>query len=641
MAIIRSKIARQLLADGGVSLDDAKMMAPEGEFLAYINPKEAGILRSMGGSGRMTPMGIPSFTEDERDQIAMDAPSYDTLDNEEQQAVDRGDPDAIMSRETRDAQGFGPRTSIFDLDSPTVFDNISTGISNLVGQGRRGENIINFLNRSTAPTMRGRLGLGKPGDINYILEVLQSNKGDPVAIGLTPKQFEIGQKLIDAGIKDETDIRGMKQSQFDTLFPGPNTGGGEGGDNEPIKKLRAPITEKKEEPKDEFADILKFYGARFAKGGDVDYATLDNEEQQAVDRGESTMMTTAERDAQGYGPGDNLDDMPTLGPPTTMGGGGGTGLLGMPTFRNLQTHFNNNAKLAEAVRMGLITNEEYNVLGGYDARQTLGLGPLDTAAYSTAYNLTQSLKGDQPFSDIPGDVSRNVRGASPTGISPGLQEKYESIIGPGTGMMTSLEPYGGPRRSQADGGEVRQEYGLGSIVKKATRAVKKIAKSPLGKAALIGGLGFLGAKTGFGGELLTKFKDLSALQKAFLVGGTALSLSPFATEEEDEKLPTVANTDPEIARTLEFYGGPRRFAAEGGMMEQDEMLDLNGNEMDLRGGGFVPLGEYEKKDDVPARLSKNEFVFTADAVRAAGGGSVDRGADIMYKTMKTLENKVA
>ena len=49
MAIIRSKIARQLLADGGVSLDDAKMMAPKGEFLAYINPKEAGILRSMGG----------------------------------------------------------------------------------------------------------------------------------------------------------------------------------------------------------------------------------------------------------------------------------------------------------------------------------------------------------------------------------------------------------------------------------------------------------------------------------------------------------------------------------------------------------------------------------------------------------------
>ena len=79
----------------------------------------------------------------------------------------------------------------------------------------------------------------------------------------------------------------------------------------------------------------------------------------------------------------------------------------------------------------------------------------------------------------------------------------------------------------------------------------------------------------------------------------------------------------------------RTMAAEGGMM------DLGGNEMDLRGGGFVPLGVAEKADDVPARLSKNEFVFTADAVRAAGGGSVDKGADLMYKTMKQLENKVA
>ena len=40
----------------------------------------------------------------------------------------------------------------------------------------------------------------------------------------------------------------------------------------------------------------------------------------------------------------------------------------------------------------------------------------------------------------------------------------------------------------------------------------------------------------------------------------------------------------------------------------------------------MPYGAKEKADDVPARLSKNEFVFTADAVRAAGGGSVQKGA---------------
>ena len=56
--------------------------------------------------------------------------------------------------------------------------------------------------------------------------------------------------------------------------------------------------------------------------------------------------------------------------------------------------------------------------------------------------------------------------------------------------------------------------------------------------------------------------------------------------------------------------------------------------------GFIPEGTKEKADDVPARLSKNEFVMTADAVRAAGGGSVNEGAKRMYDTMHRLEAKV-
>ena len=60
-------------------------------------------------------------------------------------------------------------------------------------------------------------------------------------------------------------------------------------------------------------------------------------------------------------------------------------------------------------------------------------------------------------------------------------------------------------------------------------------------------------------------------------------------------------------------------------------------EMDLRGGGFIPVGAYERADDVPARVSKNEFVMTADAVRAAGGGSIDRGSQRMYDLMNSLE----
>ena len=81
-------------------------------------------------------------------------------------------------------------------------------------------------------------------------------------------------------------------------------------------------------------------------------------------------------------------------------------------------------------------------------------------------------------------------------------------------------------------------------------------------------------------------------------------------------------------------------AAKGGRVKRDNggIMNLGGLEKDYRfSGGFVPIGEYEKKDDVPARLSKNEFVFTADAVRAAGGGSINKGAKRMYETMKHLE----
>ena len=68
----------------------------------------------------------------------------------------------------------------------------------------------------------------------------------------------------------------------------------------------------------------------------------------------------------------------------------------------------------------------------------------------------------------------------------------------------------------------------------------------------------------------------------------------------------------------------------------------DGLEYDMRErGGFQPRGAQEGRDDVKANLAKNEFVFTADAVRAAGGGSIQKGAQKMYDTMKKLESRVA
>ena len=64
-------------------------------------------------------------------------------------------------------------------------------------------------------------------------------------------------------------------------------------------------------------------------------------------------------------------------------------------------------------------------------------------------------------------------------------------------------------------------------------------------------------------------------------------------------------------------------------------------EIDYReNGGFVPpIGIKEKADDIPAMLSNNEFVFTADAVRGAGDGDVKEGAKKMYAMMKMYEGQ--
>jgi hypothetical protein len=208
----------------------------------------------------------------------------------------------------------------------------------------------------------------------------------------------------------------------------------------------------------------------------------------------------------------------------------------------------------------------------------------------------------------------------------------------------------------------RQMYFLGKLVKKATRAVKKIAKSPIGKAALAFGAFKFGPQLltgkGLGLGNIKKFSDLKFFGEAANVNPMRLaglaSIAPllFGTgeEEEDDELYRGPGLDIRKIRENPYdFLGPN--FANGGRIGYQEgskepvakktmpLLDMGGKEMDLRDdGGFVPIGRMEKADDVPARLSKNEFVFTADAVRNAGGGDVDKGAEVMYNMMKNLES---
>ncbi len=123
--------------------------------------------------------------------------------------------------------------------------------------------------------------------------------------------------------------------------------------------------------------------------------------------------------------------------------------------------------------------------------------------------------------------------------------------------------------------------------------------------------------------------------------GGDLSFEQFVKAVMQQAAPEGAGMEQPMAMAA---NGGRIGKQEGGIMETEvaeevmPLLDMDGKEKDYREtGGFVDLGRKERADDVPARLSKNEFVFTADAVRNAGGGDIDKGAEVMENLMNNLE----
>ena len=112
-----------------------------------------------------------------------------------------------------------------------------------------------------------------------------------------------------------------------------------------------------------------------------------------------------------------------------------------------------------------------------------------------------------------------------------------------------------------------------------------------------------------------------------------------------EAVPEMGNKKIEETRNLAAIGGKMDSASDNAMQAAGiEGLPIRQNpkgvkELDLREtGGFIqPVGIKEKEDDIPAMLSNNEFVFTADAVRGMGEGNVNVGAQRMYDMMKKLE----
>ena len=254
------------------------------------------------------------------------------------------------------------------------------------------------------------------------------------------------------------------------------------------------------------------------------------------------------------------------------------------------------------------------------------------------------------------DSGFNLDGTEMTPEEKNEYEKQKNEMEKTSGLTTQFAADGGMIGGGIMDAAGRQQYFLGKLVKKAKRAVKKIVKSPVGKIGL--GALVLGATGGFGKDaflrktLLPKlFSDGKLTGLGQLGIGAALSAAPLLFQKEEEQgegLGTTGSVGGQIdprAYTDPYSVLFGAFKAEGGSMKDEPvakrtmpLLDMGGQEMDLRAeGGFVPIGRMEKADDVPARLSKNEFVFTADAVRNAGDGDVDKGAEVMYNMMKNLE----
>ena len=623
MAINRSKIARQLLAQGGVSLDDAQMMAPDGEFLAYINPKEAGILKAMGGSGKMTPMGIPSFTEDEEDTGDVSNPGSGFSGDTSSPGDDQEDDTARMMQDMGlTGPGFTNRGGPKDDsdDGPGFFQRMAN-------RGKRG-----FVNRNMMSTRDAILSLspfGPKTDMNLFDVYQQMNtQGGLFAEGLTGTNLNMDRakatfdKLEDLGIDVTQDIGPQLDKVSTTDFRSafnldrPTSVS----DNTPMLPRLPRIAQVPSDIEQQKSDIAEFIASirganptafniperfRLAEGG---------EPRQEYGLGSIVKKITGAVKKVAKSP---IGKAAILGATLIPFGGAEKSLFSrafgslpfsMPDFSGIPGGGVTASIVGASLLGGLLTSkqpeQDINALSqrisdqtGIDVSKIRGevqqaYQNKDTSTLAQKYPFLVNQEYSASFSGG-GDVKEveKEKPMSPEEYFKGKQKFNKKKML--EDMENEYKEYldrqkYGPRNEAARGGDIEDTPKKEGIMMASNIENERILEN-----------------------LFEKYLDM---------GLSPEDAAKKAMEEFDRM-----SMKEDMGRTM---------AAEGGMM------NLGGNEMDLRGGGFVPIGAREKADDVPARLSKNEFVFTADAVRAAGGGSVDRGADLMYKTMKQLENKV-
>jgi hypothetical protein len=677
MAITRSQIARQLLAEGGVSLDDAKRMAPEGEFLAYINPKEAQMLKQAGGSGIMTPMGIPSFVDFGGSGTGYGS-AADTF------SAASGSPGA-NSRSDFGGDG-GGNDPIQDqiqsrpVQKTPVRDIVAGGLDTIArftipgyGRVRGAMDISNFINRNRQPKVT-----------NIVDEVALTGGRTAPTMPEGDSDTQIAQPvmpIMPLVPKLPTDIEPPKSDmEFVQRFSLPERFRlAEGGDvSVKDAEKMAPPGESLAYINDDEAALLKSLGGA---GKAVNQTGIPSYFIKKVFRKaakavkkvvKSPIGKAALLGAVGFGiPGTSVGGL--FG--RAGFGGAAKGLFGTQGISPFL--FGTKGVGMDGGTAGFLKNlglskEGFGDFGGLTKKGLLaaGIGASTIGGLAAAGEEEEdidSLAGriaDETGIDV-AQIRKEVQDAYAKGDISGLQSKYPFLIPTSAAM--------------AEGGIARLGYAEGSkdpvmdklmvIPDTMDKVAEKLApllgfdvdelKKELKKRKekADGGIMRLGYAEGTNEAMQKQAEE--AMKEGFPrytdEDGNEVSLEEFlkAAAEEDKKMVMPKRKPPkEVQKRKEknFKKAKPALEKESADMVEDlirskkaggGLMDLGGNEMDLRGGGFVPIGAKEKADDVPARLSKNEFVFTADAVRAAGGGSVEKGAQKMYNTMKQLEDSIA
>ena len=299
----------------------------------------------------------------------------------------------------------------------------------------------------------------------------------------------------------------------------------------------------------------------------------------ATNQGGAGRGTDVERGGGGDGP---------KGPPTNVGGDGTTKLKSkknIPTPNTDISKFN----VKDLINLGLVDLEDENTqLAGLNKQQvdfldTLGkrnkaVGNSDFYTYNTptqvkdkieslnskstnlfgTFNPEKIVEGDKNTFATDQDVEKYMKDTYQLGTG---NNKLGLADGGRIGLMEGGMPYEG---GIMDLESARQMYGLGKLVKKVTRGIKKIAKSPIGKAAIIGGLGYF---AGGGGNPFTaagrgKFSlgNLFSLSKNKLLSTNEkfnpfktfglTSILPFLTPKEKEKKTLYAGADIDDPKTI-------------------------------------------------------------------------------------------